>query len=411
MSELKSLALLSVPTCPVGALGGKKTGGMNVYVRDLARELGRKGIRVDIFTRCESLDAPEVRRLGANVRVIHIPSGPAKTLAPLEILPYLPEFTANVMNFKRQHQPGYDLIHAHYWLSGLVGLKLKTAWKIPLVQTFHTLGLVKQRFLPGLKEPQARIIAENLLVSRVDRILAFTADEVGHLQNLYAADPVKISVIPPGVDVNRFRPIAVKQAKAKIGISPSRRLILFVGRLDPVKRIEVLLTAFKRIDVQMVELVIIGGESGNENLDRLKKLAKNLKISGRVSFLGQRDQRVLPFYYSGAELTIVPSSYESFGLVALESMACGTPVVAAGVGGLQVLVEHGKTGLLVSPNQAPALAEAISKLLKNRNLRQKMGPAGRAAGLRYAWHRLVPQITTVYENILKPKTGKIIRIS
>ncbi|KKS52122.1 MAG: hypothetical protein UV19_C0024G0008, partial [Parcubacteria group bacterium GW2011_GWA2_42_28] len=326
--------ILSVHTCPVAALGGKKTGGMNVYVRDLARELGHKGIKVDIFTRCESLNSPEVRRLGQNVNVIHIPSGPSKTLTPMAIFSNLSEFTANVMDFKRRHQTRYDLIHAHYWLSGLVGLKLKIAWKIPLIQTFHTLGLVKQRFLPGLTEPPTRIAAEKQLVRMGNLILAFTADEVGHLQNLYGASLKKITVIPPGVDVNRFRPVTARIAKDKIGISPKpkQRMILFVGRLDPVKRVEVLLSAFKQIADKTIELVIIGGESGDENLGRLKLLPENLKIGGRVSFLGQRDQIILPFYYSAAELVIVPSSYESFGLVALESMACGTPVVASKVG-------------------------------------------------------------------------------
>ncbi|MBI2309402.1 glycosyltransferase [Candidatus Collierbacteria bacterium] len=379
MSKLKSIAILSVHTCPVAALGGKKTGGMNVYVRDLARELGHKGIKVDIFTRCESLDSPEVRRLGPNVNVIHIPSGPSKTLAPLEIFSFLPEFTANVMNFKRQHQTNYDLIHSHYWLSGLVGLKLKTAWKIPLVQTFHTLGLIKQRFLPGLTEPLARISAEKQLVKKVDLIVAFTADEVDHLQNLYGADPEIITVIPPGVDVNRFRPIPGLAAKTKIKIPQSRRLILFVGRLDPVKRVEVLLSAFKQIVDKTIELVIIGGESGDENLGRLKLLAENLKISGRVKFLGQQDQKILPFYYSAAELTIVPSSYESFGLVAMESMACGTPVVASKVGGLAVLIADGQTGFSIHPNQIRPLTKAVSLLLKNRKLRQEMGLAARRA--------------------------------
>jgi len=222
MPKLKSIAILSVHTCPVAALGGKKTGGMNVYVRDLARELGRQGIMVDIFTRCESLNSPEVRRLGLNINVIHIPSGPSKTLTPMAIFSNLSEFTANVMNFKRRHQTRYDLIHSHYWLSGLVGLKLKTAWKIPLVQTFHTLGLIKQRFLPGLTEPLARISAEKQLVKKVDLIVAFTADEVDHLRNLYGADPEIITVIPPGVDVNRFRPIPGLAAKTKIKIPQSR---------------------------------------------------------------------------------------------------------------------------------------------------------------------------------------------
>ena len=400
MPKLKSVAILSVHTCPVAALGGKKTGGMNVYVRDLARELGRKGIKVDIFTRCESLDSPEVRRLGPNVSVIHIPSGPAKTLAPMEIFSFLPEFTANVISFKLQHQTNYDLIHAHYWLSGLVGLKLKTAWKIPLVQTFHTLGLVKQRFLPGLTEPPTRIAAEKQLVRRVDRILAFTADEVDHLKNLYGADPGKIIVIPPGVDVNRFRPIDSLAAKTKIKIPRNRRLILFVGRLDPIKRVEILFSAFKQIDDQIIRLMIIGGESGDENLDRLKLLAKNLKISGRVSFLGQRDQKILPFYYSAAELVIVPSSYESFGLVALESMACGTPLVASKVGGLAVLISDGQTGFSVPPNQIKPLAIAISLLLQNRKLRQEMGRAARQTALKYTWPKIIPRIINCYRALI-----------
>lgn len=390
--------MLSVHTCPVAALGGKKTGGMNVYVRDLARELGRRNLKLDIFTRCESLDAPEVARLGSNVNVIHIPSGPAKTLEPMEILPFLDEFTANVVSFQRQHQARYDLIHAHYWLSGLVALKLKTDWKIPAVQTFHTLGLVKQRFLPGLTEPPARIAAENLLVSRVDRILAFTTDEVSYLHDLYGADPSKISIIPPGVDVNRFRPIAVNQAKAKIGISPRRRLILFVGRLDPIKRIEVLLEAFSQINRWQIHLLVVGGESEDENLARLKSLARNLKISGRVSFLGQRDQKILPFYYSAAEMTIIPSSYESFGLVALESMACGTPVVASSVGGLAVLIADSQTGFLLPPNRIQPLTKVISLLSQNQKLRLEMGRSSRRAALKYAWPKIIPQILACYQN-------------
>ncbi len=400
MSKLKSIAILSVHTCPVAALGGKKAGGMNVYVRDLARELGRKEIIVDIFTRCESLDSPEVRRLGPNVNVIHIPSGPAKTLAPMAIFSFLPEFTANVINYQRQQQTHYDLIHAHYWLSGLVGLKLKTAWKIPLVQTFHTLGLVKQRFLPGLSEPPARIIAEKQLVKQVDRILAFTADEVDHLQNLYGADHKKIAVIPPGVDVNRFRPVPARLAKDKIGIPSKQRLILFVGRLDPVKRVEILLSAFKQIDDEKVKLVVIGGESGDENLGRLKLSAENLKISGRVTFLGQRDQIILPFYYSATELVIVPSSYESFGLVALESMACGTPVVASKVGGLAVLISDGQTGFSIPPNQIKPLTKTISMLLQNRKLRIEMGRAARQSALKYAWPKIIPRIINCYQALI-----------
>jgi len=210
----------------------------------------------------------------------------------------------------------------------------------------------------------------------------------------------KIIVIPPGVDVNRFRPIDSLAAKTKIKIPRNRRLILFVGRLDPIKRVEILFSAFKQIDDQIIRLMIIGGESGDENLDRLKLLAKNLKISGRVSFLGQRDQKILPFYYSAAELVIVPSSYESFGLVALESMACGTPLVASKVGGLAVLISDGQTGFSVPPNQIKPLAIAISLLLQNRKLRQEMGRAARQTALKYTWPKIIPRIINCYRALI-----------
>ena len=404
--SLSSVCMLSVHTCPIAALGGKKTGGMNVYIRDLARELGNRNIHVDIFTRCEAKDTAEVKRLGPNVNVIHIPSGPAKALDPINIYPHLDEFTANVLVYAEKNQVKYDLIHAHYWLSGLVGLKLKQQWHIPLLQTFHTLGKVKETFLPNHQEPLTRLASEKTLVQTVDHILAFTPEEQQHLVSLYSTLPKKISLIPPGIDTNRFKPIPQAEAKAHLGISKDQQLLLFVGRLDPIKGIETLLQALALLenacDCHEVCLAIIGGdEAPNDYEGKVKQLAKDLGIHNITTFLGSREQKVLPYYYSAADMTIVPSSHESFGLVALESMACGTPVVASKVGGLQYLIKDHQTGLLVESQQPKALMEAIHSLITDPTLAEKLGQSAHLHAQNYSWKIITPQILSLYNSLLR----------
>lgn len=399
MPQLKSVCLLSVHTCPIAALGGKKTGGMNVYIRDLARELGARKISVDIFTRCESKHEPEIKRLGKNVNVIHIPSGPAKTLDPINIYPHLDEFIDNVLKY--QHE--YDLIHSHYWLSGAVGIELRAQWKVPLLQTFHTLARVKEQFMTNHHEPPERLSAEQILVNTVDHILAFTPDERLHLQHLYQTNPDKITIIPPGVDTNRFKPIPQNKAKTKLGISPATKMLLFVGRLDPIKGLENLLQALALLentcDCHNICLAVIGGEEQDQYQTKIKLLAKKLGVHHITAFLGSRDQSVLPYYYSAAEMTIVPSSHESFGLVALESMACGTPVIASRIGGLQYLIQHQQTGLLVESSQPRELTSAIHSLITNPKLRQQLGQSARLHSLKYSWNLIIPKIISLYQHL------------
>lgn len=407
MTQLKSIAMLSVHTCPVAALGGKKTGGMNVYVRELARELGLLGINVDIFTRCESPDADEIVRLGPNVTVIHIPSGPDRTLLPMEVYPHLPEFTDNVLKYQQNNHSTYDLIHAHYWLSGLVALRLQQVWNIPIVQTFHTLVKVKELFLKDLREPEERHNAELQLVQSVQRILAFTPEEQEHLKTLYHAHSTPISLVPPGIDPDRFHPVPSSVALKHIGIHAKKPLILFVGRLDPIKRLENLLKAIKEIQNQKVSLIVIGGEEQDQDLFQVRTVATGLGIQNMTSFLGSRDQRELPFYYSAARMTVIPSSYESFGLVALESMACGTPVVASRVGGLEYLIKDGKTGFLVQPESKSELSRAIVALLCDSNLHQSMSRASIRRALQFSWSHIIPRVLSVYEKAWKP-TGETV---
>ncbi len=427
-SNIKSICLLSVHTCPVAALGGKKTGGMNVYIRDLARELGARGIKVDIFTRCESKDATEVSRLGPNVQVIHIPSGPSKTLDPINIYPHLKEFTRNVLAYQEKTKHRYDLIHSHYWLSGLVALSLRNSWHIPILQTFHTLFKVKQLFSPiypanqratlsgAIYQPKSDINpnelairpnAEEKLIVKVNHILAFTPDEKHHLVKLYAASPQKISLIPPGIDIHRFHPIHKTQAQTKIGLKTNHRLLLFVGRLDPIKNLETLLTAIAQPTLQgsslqgdKLCLAVIGGEKDDKYFIKIKNLSQKLKLQHFTTFFGSRDQRVLPYYYSAAEMTIIPSSYESFGLVALESMACATPVIASKVGGLKYLITDHQTGLLIPPVNPHALSQAVGKLLTHPTLHHKLSQAAHRQAQKYSWSQITPQILKLYSQIL-----------
>ena len=416
-NKLTSVAMLSVHTCPFAALGGKKTGGMNVYIRELSRQLGVRGVNVDIFTRCESKDSDDIKRLGKNVKVIHIASGPEKTLTPLEIYPYLQEFTQNVLRFSEKMGTHYQLIHAHYWLSGLVALELRKRWKVPILQSFHTLGKVKNRFIPGNREPRVRLLAEEKLVARVDHLTASTGEERKNLIELYGARPDLISVIPPGVDTRRFHPIPKSQAKKAIGIARNSNLLLFVGRLVPPKGLETLLRAIAVLKAssgkafgleKRFELAIIGGEHEDRYMRTVKALSTKLALDDVASFFGSRDQRVLPNYYCAADMTIIPSSHESFGLVALESMACGTPVIAARVGGLQYLLSHRKTGLLVKPEDPRSLAVAIKTLIQNPVLRKKLGLHARREARKYEWKKIEAKVRALYTSLITHHSSAII---
>ena len=411
MKKLQRMAMLSVHTCPLATLGGKETGGMNVYVRELTRELARRGIYVDVFTRSQNPHLPHVMHsLGETGRVIHIPTGPEEPYSKHKIFDYLPEFVGNVLAFAEREGIQYDLIHSHYWLSGMAARDLSEVWGTPIVQTFHTLGHVKNQIAaPNEREPQRRIDGETDIVQFADQLTAATLAEQEQLVKHYSADPRKITIIPPGVDLTMFHPHSPEDAKERIGVKPCNRMILFVGRVEPLKGIDTLLRAMALLAHECpawakdICVAIIGGDptrTDNEEMERLKAIRAELGITDLVTFLGAHDQDKLHHYYSAAEMVIMPSHYESFGMVALEAMACGTPVIASEVGGLAHLVRNDKNGLHVPDSDPVALAQAIARLAEDHDLRERMGRAAHLYAQQYSWECIADRMMAFYGKAL-----------
>jgi D-inositol-3-phosphate glycosyltransferase len=404
---IKRLAMLSVHTCPLATLGGKETGGMNVYVRDLGREFCRRGIEVDVYTRSQNPSIPRITELAPLGRVIHVKAGPEQPYNKNKIYDHLAEFVAGV----EAYQQKYDIIYSHYWLSGLVAAALRRLWNIPMVQMFHTLAEMKNRVAqsPAERDPEQRHHCEREIMRFSDRLVAATPLEKNQMTWIYGASPAKIDVVPPGVDLERFQAIDQAEAKAKIGVSANHRMILFVGRIQPLKGIDILLRALalaKRREPALVEnvcLSIIGGDPNPDSeveqseFDRLKSLRTKLGLEDLVAFLGAKDQDTLVYYYSAAEMVIMPSHYESFGMVAIEAMACGTPVIASDVGGLSFNIEDGFNGYLVPGRDAEALAHKIILLLKYPALRDQLSEQARTWVARYSWRNIAAEILEVFE--------------
>ncbi len=415
---IRHIAMLSVHTCPLAMLGGKKTGGMNVYVRDFSRELGRQGIQVDVFTRSQDDCVPRIMHdLGFGGRVIHIPAGPERPVPVSEITAYLDEFVQGVLQFAATEGIEYDLIHSHYWLSGLVAEKLRETWKengryVPIIHMFHTLGHMKNRIASSESEraPQERLDGEHRVIQIADRIIAATPAEQAQLNWLYDANMNKVAIIPPGVDLQRFQPIPKEIAKQRIGIPLNDKNILFAGRIEPLKGIDTLLLAMALIHqrhpgaVKNTCVAIIGGDPWSDNPDeemaRLKELRTSLGIHEFVTFLGAKDQHILPNYYAAAEMVVMPSHYESFGMVALEAMAMGVPVIASEVGGLAFLVQDGINGLHVPSRDPEALAECIYQLLTDEPYRARLAQGARNYAITYDWQHIVRRMIRVYEATL-----------
>ncbi len=404
--------MLSVHTCPLATLGGKKTGGMNVYVRELSRELSERGIRVDVFTRSQDPCVPHVNdsALGEKARVIHIPTGPERPLPTAEVYPHLPRFVEGVQAFAREEGLHYDLLHSHYWLSGWAALELRKSWHVPVIQMFHTLGRMKNRIAQdeAERESELRLEVEDRLIREADYLVAATPAERVQLLWLYDADMHRIRVIPPGVNLKHFHPIPQQEALRKIGVPEAGRMLLFVGRIEPLKGIDTLMRAISILKQEAPHLVenlcvsIIGGAaSGDESppdreMLRLKQLREALGLDDLVTFLGSKSQETLQYYYSAAEAVIMPSHYESFGMVALEAAACGTPVIASEVGGLAYLIQDGVTGFHVPTNDPAELAGKICLLLENEDLRREMSAAAIRRAREYAWPRIADQIQQLY---------------
>ncbi|MFC1986978.1 glycosyltransferase [Chloroflexota bacterium] len=366
VSDQLRIAMFSAHSCPVGKLGAKDTGGMSVYIRELAHELGKRGHSVDIYTRVHDTRDPQIINLGQKVRLIHLMSGGDEEIDKLAVYSHLPEFTCNLENFRKHNDLKYDLIFSHYWLSGLAGEYLQQQWNVPHIIMFHTLGAVKNNTGIGEGEPELRIEAERNLAQNCHHIIAPTEKEKEALILHYGTLPERIGVVPCGVNLEQFKPVDKEAARQYLGLADDK-IILFVGRIDPLKGIDKLIRAIPYLhDIQGLRLVVIGGgEHSQHEIEKLQELAGNLNIQDSVTFPGLVKHDQLPYFYSAADACVVPSYYESFGLVVLESLACGTPVVATDVGNLKCVIRQGKTGYVVIDNAPHHLAEKIALLLSN----------------------------------------------
>ena len=404
------VAILSVHTCPLAALGGKETGGMNVYVRETARELARMRMSADIFTRSQNAAIPRVVQLAEGVRVVHLAAGPQAPMARERVFDHLDEFVDGVEAFRIATGVEYDLVHAHYWLSGAAGLALRRRWGAPLVQMFHTLGRLKNSASRNGadREPDVRIAEEARIVAEADRIIAATVVERAHLVSHYGADPMRIAVIPCGVDTELFAPGDRDAARAALGLGDAPH-VLYVGRQTPIKGLETLLDAMARLRAagSRARLSIVGGEA-DEPLDgheaALRERLARLGLGEAVTFVGAQPQDRLPAWYVAADVTVLPSYYESFGMVALEAMACGSPVVASRVGGLQSTVRDRVTGLLVPDHDPGALAEALDRLLDDEDLRWRLGREGVRWAAQHRWPCVAEAVCREYAALVEAAT-------
>ena len=395
------LALICFHSCPVGRLGEKDTGGMNVYVRQLARRLGRQGYQVDIFTRRHDPEDPQIVPIGERARVIHIKAGPL-AIVKEDLYQHIPEFIYELGAFQQSECARYDLIHSHYWLSGRIGMKLSRRWRIPHIATFHTHARTKLKASPAAREVERRACVEEVVMDSVDAIVASTVVERDELTELYGAAHSKIKVVPPGVDLELFKPADKTQARRALNIDDDARVVLFVGRMERLKGIDILMRAANLLDTRANTrlLIVGGGQEDDAELLRLKALAAQLRIQDMVTFTGAVEQERLPAYYNAADVMAMPSYYESFGLAALEAMACATPVVVSKVGGLQTFIEHGSAGYLI-PRQCPEpFAHAIDTLLANPALANAMGRAARRKASKMSWDRTAKAMLKCYQPLL-----------
>jgi len=401
MIKRLKIAMISIHSCPVGMLGGRDTGGMNVYIRELGQELGKRGHAVDIYTMAHQPQHEPLVNLGRNVRPVHLKTGIAKEMPKVAIYAHIQRFARGVENFRRSNDIHYDLIHSHYWLSGLVGKQLQAWWHVPHAVMFHTLGAVKNSIGIGEEEPELRIEGEREVVGSCDRIIASTAREREELVKYYSASPDKITIIPCGVNLDLFKPIDKEIARKELGLN-HQKVILFVGRIEPVKGMEQLLGALTYIEGEKPPLLIVvgGDEHSQGQVQVLQRMAKDLRIEDRVAFVGSVAQEKLPLFYSAADICAIPSYYESFGMVALESLACGTPIVATNVGNMGSIIRHGGIGRIARDNSPHNLASEISGLLSQREDKAQHIKTRRNRMTEFGWANIADMILHEYNRLL-----------
>lgn len=399
--------MFSLHTSPLATLGRTRdAGGMNVYVRELARELGRSGIDVDIFTRRSDPNYPQIQQISERVRLIQIEAGPAVHLPPTALFPYVSEFSRRVGRFAERAQLQYDVLHTHYWLSAAAALPLARAWDVPHITMFHTVERLKDQQYGSTSstnhEAAVRIEHEGRIASAVDRITVSTENEGEQLRRLYGLPPCHMAVIPCGVDLRLFTPATATSrlaAQRSLALDDGQPTLLFVGRLDPIKGLDLLLESLSLMRTPARLLIIGGNPDDDPELDRLREYAAALGLARRVQFPGALPQQHLRSYYHAADAVVVSSRYESFGLVAVEALASGTPVVSSAAGGLTSIVQDGVNGLLVRWRDPRAFAERLDEVLTDTVLRSRLAANARASVERFGWQHIGDDVRALYQEL------------
>jgi D-inositol-3-phosphate glycosyltransferase len=407
----RRIATLSVHTSPLHQPGTGDAGGMNVYIVEVSKRLAALGIEVEIFTRATTGSLPPIVEMAPGVLVRHISAGPYEGLSKEDLPGQLCAFTSGVLRTEAMSEPGhYDLVHSHYWLSGQVGWLATARWGVPLVHSMHTLARVKNAALAesDMPEPAGRLIGESQVVGAADRLIANTEQEAEQLVGLYGAKPERVAVVHPGVDLETFQPGDQALSRARLGLPPHAPVLLFAGRIQPLKAPDILL----RLAADLLErdperyreltVVVVGGPSGTGLAEphHLTRLARQLGISERTRFVKPVSQNLLAEWYRAADIALMPSYNESFGLVAVEAQACGTPVVAAGVGGLVTAVRDGESGLLVPGHDPADYATACARLLDQPGLLQQMRTGARKHAAEFGWGSTADRLVGVYSDAL-----------
>jgi D-inositol-3-phosphate glycosyltransferase len=407
--------MLSVHTSPLAGLGGKEAGGMNVYVRELSRELGRRGVFVDIFTRSQAPDSPLITLVERNVTLITLPAGPQAPYDKNRILDHADEFVDGVMNYATVNGYTYDVIHSHYFVSGMIGLMLRDRLHVPVVHMFHTLGAMKNVVARSDEERETgqRIALEGELMRKADTIIAATTLDMSQMVWHYEANPEQIRIVPCGVDLHRFQPHDTAEARSILGLpAQPTPLVLLVGRIEPLKGIDALIRAVaitrqQHPQLANLEAVIVGGASDqqpdqwNTEQRRLDQIRHELGIAHAIKFVGARPQSQLSLYHAAADVVTMPSHYESFGMAALEAMASGRSVIATNAGGPATIITHGVNGLLTPPDNAEELAKQLAYVLCDSHTAYQLGMAARQRAERYGWSNIGCDILDIYRTALR----------
>lgn len=420
MSRPTHIAFISEHASPLACLGSADAGGQNIYVDALSRHLGERGYLIDVFTRRDSPDLPEIVDWAPGVRVIHLAAGPPEFCPKDKLWPFMPALRDALLNFMQQDEVRYDLVHGHFWMSGWVATELQRLCGLPGVQHFHATGQTKQRHQGAADtSPRERIQVERTIVNAITRVIAQCPTERSELLDDYAAQPGKVVMIPGAVDLRTFYPVNRAEARQRLGLEPDGHVIIYVGRLLPRKDIRNVVRALERLlrqyegEITPLTLLVVGGETEDADplrtpeIGEIQRLARELGISDHVRFAGKRQPECLRCYYSAGDVAVTTPWYEPFGMTPLEAMACGRPVVGSEVGGITYTIIDGQTGLLVPPRDPEALAARLYDLLTHPEQRARMGEAGRRrTEQEFTWPLTALRIATLYEALIAEKTSR-----